>query len=109
MGHDVFRRTRRLPAGSRACTGGHGRPLRAVRVSDARPSAVAPCRALLAEGTAPSTAAAEAGFADQAHLTRWFTRTYGVTPAAYRTTSTTPPLPPRAPARARTSTSARHV
>ncbi|MGW1883656.1 helix-turn-helix transcriptional regulator [Streptomyces sp. NPDC001970] len=42
-------------------------------------------RALLAEGTAPSTAAAEAGFADQAHLTRWFTRTYGVTPAAYRT------------------------
>ncbi|MGW4391852.1 helix-turn-helix domain-containing protein [Streptomyces sp. NPDC004685] len=36
-------------------------------------------RALLAEGTAPSTAAAEVGFADQAHLTRWFTRTYGVT------------------------------
>ncbi|WEB45414.1 AraC family ligand binding domain-containing protein [Streptomyces yunnanensis] len=30
-------------------------------------------------------AAAEAGFADQAHLTRWFTRTYGITPAAYRT------------------------
>lgn len=24
------------------------------------------------------------GFADQAHLTRWFTRTYGITPAAYR-------------------------
>ncbi|MFE2094669.1 helix-turn-helix domain-containing protein [Streptomyces sp. NPDC059460] len=42
-------------------------------------------RALLAEGMAPSLAAAEAGFADQAHLTRWFTRTYGVTPAAYRT------------------------
>ncbi|WP_327248411.1 AraC family transcriptional regulator [Streptomyces sp. NBC_01320] len=41
-------------------------------------------RALLAEGMAPATAAAEAGFADQAHLTRWFTRTYGVTPAAYR-------------------------
>lgn len=41
-------------------------------------------RALLAEGTAPSTAAAEVGFADQAHLTRWFTHTYGVTPAAYR-------------------------
>ncbi|MCO6008678.1 AraC family transcriptional regulator [Actinoallomurus purpureus] len=41
-------------------------------------------RVLLAEGIAPSTAAAEAGFADQAHLTRWFTRTYGVTPAAYR-------------------------
>ncbi len=29
-------------------------------------------------------AAAEAGFADQAHLTRWFRRYYGVTPAAYR-------------------------
>ncbi|WP_405676125.1 AraC family transcriptional regulator [Streptomyces sp. NBC_01511] len=42
-------------------------------------------RALLAEGVTPSTAAVEAGFADQAHLTRWFTRTYGVTPAAYRT------------------------
>ncbi|MFG2362929.1 helix-turn-helix domain-containing protein [Streptomyces mirabilis] len=42
-------------------------------------------RALLAEGTAPSMAAAEAGFADQAHLTRWFSRTYGVTPAACRT------------------------
>ncbi|MEK0099671.1 helix-turn-helix domain-containing protein [Streptomyces sp. A475] len=42
-------------------------------------------RVLLAEGTAPPTAAAEVGFADQAHLTRWITRTYGVTPAAYRT------------------------
>ncbi|MFB7611267.1 helix-turn-helix domain-containing protein [Streptomyces gardneri] len=41
-------------------------------------------RALLAEGTAPSTAAVEAGFSDQALLTRWFTRTYGVIPAAYR-------------------------
>ncbi|MER8034236.1 AraC family transcriptional regulator [Streptomyces hydrogenans] len=41
-------------------------------------------RALLAGGTPPVTAAAEAGFADQAHLTRWFTRTYGITPAAYR-------------------------
>jgi len=29
-------------------------------------------------------AAAEAGFADQAHLTRWFRRYYGVTPGAYR-------------------------
>ncbi|MFD5393342.1 helix-turn-helix domain-containing protein [Streptomyces sp. NPDC127097] len=41
-------------------------------------------RALLAEGTAPSTAAAEASFADQTHLPRWFTRTCSVTPAAYR-------------------------
>jgi methylphosphotriester-DNA--protein-cysteine methyltransferase len=29
-------------------------------------------------------AAADAGFADQAHLTRWFRRYYGVTPGAYR-------------------------
>jgi AraC-like DNA-binding protein len=28
--------------------------------------------------------AAQAGFADQAHLTRWFRRYYGVTPGAYR-------------------------
>ncbi|MDT0469273.1 AraC family transcriptional regulator [Streptomyces gibsoniae] len=42
-------------------------------------------RALLAGGTIPSLAAAETGFADQAHLTRWFTRTYGITPSAYRT------------------------
>ncbi|KRV49349.1 AraC family transcriptional regulator [Wenjunlia vitaminophila] len=42
-------------------------------------------RGLLASGAAPSAAATEAGFADQAHLTRWFTRTYGVTPGAYRT------------------------
>jgi transcriptional regulator GlxA family with amidase domain len=29
-------------------------------------------------------AAAQAGFADQSHLTRWFTRCYGVTPGAYQ-------------------------
>jgi AraC-like DNA-binding protein len=27
---------------------------------------------------------AEPGFADQAHLTRWFRRYYGITPGAYR-------------------------
>jgi AraC-like DNA-binding protein len=32
----------------------------------------------------PAAAAAEAGFADQAHLTRWFRRYYGITPGAYR-------------------------
>jgi AraC-like DNA-binding protein len=37
----------------------------------------------LARGTPPGQAAADAGFADQAHLTRWFRRCYGITPAAY--------------------------
>ncbi len=42
-------------------------------------------RRLLGAGVTPARAAAEAGFADQAHLTRWFRRYYGVTPGAYRT------------------------
>ncbi len=41
-------------------------------------------RRLLARGMAPAEAAALAGFADQAHLTRWFRRCYGITPGAYR-------------------------
>jgi AraC-like DNA-binding protein len=41
-------------------------------------------RRLLSRGAAPATAAAQAGFADQAHLTRWFRRYYGITPGAYR-------------------------
>jgi AraC-like DNA-binding protein len=41
-------------------------------------------RRLLGQGVSPARAAAEAGFADQAHLTRWFRRYYGVTPGAYR-------------------------
>lgn len=41
-------------------------------------------RRLLASGVAPAVAAAQAGFADQAHLTRWFRRYYGVTPGAYQ-------------------------
>jgi AraC-like DNA-binding protein len=41
-------------------------------------------RTLLTTGTTPAEAAATAGFADQAHLTRWFRRYYGVTPGAYR-------------------------
>jgi AraC-like DNA-binding protein len=41
-------------------------------------------RGLLASGVAPADAAATAGFADQAHLTRWFRRCYGITPGAYR-------------------------
>ena len=41
-------------------------------------------RGLLSRGVLPAAAAAEAGFADQAHLTRWFRRYYGITPGAYR-------------------------
>lgn len=41
-------------------------------------------RTLLARGLSPAQAAAETGFADQAHLTRWFGRCYGITPARYR-------------------------
>jgi len=41
-------------------------------------------RRLLSQGVSPALVAAQAGFADQAHLTRWFRRYYGVTPGAYR-------------------------
>jgi AraC-like DNA-binding protein len=40
-------------------------------------------RALLAAGRGPAEVAAEVGFADQAHLTRWFVRSFGLTPGAY--------------------------
>jgi AraC-like DNA-binding protein len=42
-------------------------------------------RRALADGVAVADAAAASGFADQAHLTRWFRRCYGITPGAYRT------------------------
>jgi AraC-like DNA-binding protein len=41
-------------------------------------------RALLAAGLPPARVAAEAGFADQSHLTRAFLRQFGVTPGRYR-------------------------
>ncbi|GAB2750221.1 AraC family transcriptional regulator [Streptomyces bullii] len=41
-------------------------------------------RALLESGLRPAEVAGRVGFADQAHLTRWFRRVLGVTPAAYR-------------------------
>ncbi|MEU5098401.1 AraC family transcriptional regulator [Streptomyces sp. NPDC020996] len=41
-------------------------------------------RGLLDAGLRPAEAAGLVGFADQAHLTRWFRRVLGVTPAAYR-------------------------
>jgi AraC-like DNA-binding protein len=46
---------------------------------------VARARLLLDRGHLPAEAALLTGFADQAHLTRWFRRVVGVTPGAYRT------------------------
>lgn len=40
-------------------------------------------RCLIQTGVPLAQAAAEAGFADQSHMTRLFSRCYGVTPAAY--------------------------
>lgn len=45
---------------------------------------VCAARHLLAAGVSPAQAAGAVGFADQAHLTRWFKRVTGVTPAAFR-------------------------
>ncbi|PAZ12300.1 AraC family transcriptional regulator [Streptomyces sp. SA15] len=41
-------------------------------------------RGLLESGLRPAEVAGLVGFADQAHLTRWFRRVLGVTPAVYR-------------------------
>ncbi|ACU74972.1 transcriptional regulator, AraC family [Catenulispora acidiphila DSM 44928] len=40
-------------------------------------------RSLLAAGSAPADVAAATGFADQAHLARWFKRAYGITPGVF--------------------------
>jgi AraC-like DNA-binding protein len=45
---------------------------------------VARARALLAGGGRPAEVASQVGFADQAHLTRWFRRVLGVTPGTFR-------------------------
>ncbi|MBX7551352.1 AraC family transcriptional regulator [Streptomyces sp. NPDC004232] len=45
---------------------------------------VSRARVLLESGLRPAEVAGLVGFADQAHLTRWFRRVLGVTPAAYR-------------------------
>ncbi|TGA88713.1 AraC family transcriptional regulator [Streptomyces sp. MZ04] len=65
--------------------------LRAFRTSTGMPPyawlaqhRVTRARTLLDAGLRPAEAAALVGFADQAHLTRWFRRVLGVTPAAYR-------------------------
>lgn len=41
-------------------------------------------RRLISQGLPLSEAAAQAGFADQSHLSRWFSRCNGVTPGGYR-------------------------
>ncbi|MEU6131957.1 AraC family transcriptional regulator [Saccharopolyspora sp. NPDC047091] len=41
-------------------------------------------RHALGAGASAAEAAARAGFADQAHLTRWFRRCYGITPGTFR-------------------------
>jgi Helix-turn-helix domain/AraC-like ligand binding domain len=41
-------------------------------------------RRLIARGEPLGDIAARTGFADQAHLTRWFSRYYGITPGGYR-------------------------
>ena len=40
-------------------------------------------RSLLASGSTPADVAAATGFADQAHLARWFKRAYGITPGMF--------------------------
>jgi AraC-like DNA-binding protein len=42
-------------------------------------------RALLDAGRPAADVAVEVGFADQSHLTRWFVRSFGITPARYAT------------------------
>jgi AraC-like DNA-binding protein len=41
-------------------------------------------RQLIVQGRPIAAAAAQSGFSDQAHLTRWFTCCYGITPGGYQ-------------------------
>nr|WP_042197289.1 AraC family transcriptional regulator [Kibdelosporangium sp. MJ126-NF4]CEL22862.1 Transcriptional regulator, AraC family [Kibdelosporangium sp. MJ126-NF4]CTQ90002.1 Transcriptional regulator, AraC family [Kibdelosporangium sp. MJ126-NF4] len=52
-------------------------------------------RTLLAAGHRPAQAAALTGFADQAHLTRWFRRVFGITPGVFRNSVQDSGLPVR--------------
>jgi hypothetical protein len=49
-----------------------------------RPLRLRTARQLIAQGRPIAAAAAQAGFSDQAHLTRWFIRCYGITPGGYQ-------------------------
>ncbi|CAN5226835.1 hypothetical protein BH23GEM2_BH23GEM2_14050 [soil metagenome] len=66
----AFRRAHRMPLGAY---------VRRLRLDWAAERLIATDRPI-------SIIAVEAGFADQAHLTRWFRRVMGATPAAYRRT-----------------------
>jgi AraC-like DNA-binding protein len=67
--------------------------LRQVRLREARRR--------LAEGEAIAEVAFATGFADQSHLTRWFRRTYGITPRVYQQGGNVPALLPDPTHRAR--------
>ena len=60
--------------------------LRAVRLHRAK--------TLLLEGEPITSVAADCGFADQAHFTRWFRRTFGYTPGDLVDAALPPPLVP---------------
>jgi AraC-like DNA-binding protein len=49
-------------------------------------------KTLLAQRSTPTDTAAAVGLTDQSHLTRWFKRAYGVTPAQYQQQIGTRPL-----------------
>ncbi len=72
-GVDRFRLSRAFKAAFGIAPHGYLIQLRLVRA-----------RRLLALGAAPAEVASDLGFADQSHLGRWFRRTNGLTPGAYR-------------------------